>query len=260
LALAVLGCLVFPATTGWAADNREERTFGPDSFDLTGAGKFDVPGFRADIMPFGQQFTNGRDFTILVDSSGKAVGCRPRESGRGSRAFCDATMARGRFTMKSGLDLDFRRGTINLTVRSTSSAEIQRLLVAGSPAPIEPYSFGLDYEIPLKGVAVIFPDRSLPDGIVKIEQQDSRISRGRTWSYPTQALREGIEAEVFVLLTFDEKGRVATCRPQESSNTAWMAYRTCDAATWGISLKGPAREPIDGRNLAWQLKLNWRIP
>ena len=243
-----------------AVGTRVAMAFSQDSFDLTGAGKFDVPGFQTDLMPFGQQFADKRDFTILVDSSGKAIGCRAQQPGRASRVFCDAAMARGQFTVSKGLDLNFRRGTINLTVISTSTVEIQRFLVAGAPAPKEPYSFGFSYEIPLKGEAVIFPDRSLPEGVVQIDQKDSRIYRGRTWDYPTQALREEIEATVLALLTFDEKGRVATCHPQESTNTAWMAYRTCGAATWGVSLKGAAGEPIDGRKLAWQLRLNWRIP
>ena len=33
-----------------------------------------------------------------------------------------------------------------------------------------------------------------------------------------------------VLLTFNDAGQVATCRPLASSNTARMAYETCSAA------------------------------
>jgi hypothetical protein len=56
--------------------------------------------------------------------------------------------------------------------------------------------------------------------------------------YPRAALREGLEARVEVSLTFDDGGRVATCRPILSSNSARIAYETC----YEVRRRGAARQ------------------
>ena len=72
--------------------------------------------------------------------------------------------------------------------------------------------------------------------------------------YPRSALRSEIRAAVVVVVGFDAKGTVASCRPVESTNTARMAYETCKAASGSFRLKNtPDARPF-------VLSIGWDIP
>lgn len=220
--------------------------FMDDRFDVTGAGVLELGDLDEVLGPFGSDFGDGREglpFELTVDAGGAVIGCTVQGAPRleqAGEALCSHAMANGRFRQSPGLMLDYTQATYRLTVRYSSDRA-----ASGRRA------FYTNTGFPYQGVAVLFGLFDLPPEEERMAVADVRLAG---MEYPLAALREGLEGRVEVLLTFNPGGRVATCRPIRSTQTARLAYETC------FEVRRIARliNPPDTRTLF--LATRWMLP
>lgn len=232
VAAAAVLALVQAAPT--AAQDRVEVTFEGDVFDVTGAGVLDLGILDDALIPFRRHFAKGReplDVEVVIDADGAVRDCRteaaPQLAAAG-KALCDQALRVGRFRQHPLLVLDYTSATYRLSIRSHSS----------KPAKGEAW-FQAYTAYPFYRSAVAFGSYAIPAKDQRLTLADLRHAM---MAYPRRALEYAIEAQVVVAVTFDAKGRVASCRPIRSSNTARIAYDTCLAAQRGLSLLNPPDE------------------
>lgn len=222
-----------------AAQDRAEVVFGGDVFDVTGAGVLDLGNLDDVLMPFRRVFGQGRErlgVEVSIDAAGVVQDCRFDPDDKlapSGKALCAEALRMGRFRQFPGLVLDYTRATYRLSIRSHSGTPIK-----GEAA------FRMSTAYPLERRAVIFGSYTMPADDERLTLADLS---NRPMQYPRDALQNAIEAQVVVAVTFDEQGRVASCRPVRSSNTARIAYDTCLEARRGFSL----RNPPDARTYVW---------
>ncbi|MFC3097539.1 energy transducer TonB [Alteraurantiacibacter palmitatis] len=193
--------------------------FVQDLFDVTGAGALDLGELDTVLAPFRRDFDDGLErlpLELTVDAAGKVIGCAvhgPPRLALAGQALCAHALANGRFAPNPVLVLDYTAATYRLTVRRSSDRAR-----AGAP------EFHASTGFPYQGLAVRFGLIDLPPVEEGISLSDVQLAG---LEYPTAALREGPEGRVEVLITFNQAGRVETCRPIRSDNTARLAYETC---------------------------------
>lgn len=243
-ARVVASALAFCAAIPLAAQETGEVTFGGEVFDVTGAGTLDLGDLDAVLKPFRRQFENWTDdvkLELVIDADGAVLDCRsiadePRV--KAGAALCAHAQAVGRFRKDPWLSLDYTRAAYQLTVR-------QRIVRQEGES-----QFAVSDAYPLERQAIVFGDEVLPPEDQRLAKADVRIM---PMEYPRLALRTHVEARVVAALTFDEAGKVATCRPVTSSNTARIAYETCTQARTKVRLlKAPDPRP-------YVLIVNWYI-
>lgn len=247
--LAAVGGLTVLATSlnAQTAAPRERPTveFSGDVFDVTGAGLLELGDFDAVLSPFHRDFAKGEarlDVEVTIDRSGAVIACQAGGDDRVSaagQALCTHALAKARFEQFSLLDLDYNKATYSLTIRSRVD-KVKR----GESRFVTSIPF--TYE----RIRVRFGEYVLPPVEERLTQSDLRMT---PMSYPPLALRNAIEAEVAVSITFDETGRAVKCRPIHSSQTARMAYETCMAARRHVRLLNPP----DPRPYVWRTV--WKI-
>lgn len=190
-----------------------------DRFDVTGAGLLDLGDIDEVLGPFRDDFGDGLEglpIELTVDAAGAVIHCTAQVApamDQARRAFCDHALANGRFVQNRLLVLEYTSATYRLTVRHQSDrarAGLRRFYTSTG--------------FPHQGVAVQFGLFDMPPQEERLALSDIQLAG---MEYPLAALREGLEGRVEVLLTFNEAGRVATCRPIRSSNSARLAYETC---------------------------------
>lgn len=224
------------------AQDRTEVTFGGDVFDVTGAGVLDLGILDDALTPFRRHFAKGREplgVEVIIDADGAVQDCRieaaPQLAAAG-KALCDQALRVGRFRQYPLLVLDYTSATYRLSIRSHSSKPVK------GEAEFRAYT-----AYPFYRSAVTFGSFTIPDEDQRLTFADLRYAM---MAYPRDALEYAIEAQVVVAVTFDAKGRVASCRPIRSSNTARIAYDTCLAAGRGVRL----RNPPDERPYVWSTR------
>lgn len=212
------------------------------TFDVTGAGVLDLGDLDVLLGPFRRAFDNGRQslaVELTLDPAGAVVACSTQGAQRldeAGNALCARALAHGRFTRADFIVIRYEQATYRMTVNMSNDRAV----------PEQP-QFYTSTSFPLERTAVTFAPYSIPPEEERLLLSDLRLI---SLTYPAVALRNAIEARVEVLLTFGESGRVATCRPLYSSNTARMAYETCREARTGLRL----RNPPDDRALAFAAK------
>lgn len=238
-ACAGVAAFALVQTVSTAAQDRAELTFGGDVFDVTGAGVLDLGILDEVLTPFRRHFAQGREplgVEVTIDADGAVQDCRieaaPQLATAG-QALCEHALRVGRFRPYPLLVLEYTRATYRLSIRSHSS----------KPTKGEA-EFRANTAYPFYRSAVTFGSYTIPPEDQRLTFADLRYA---TMAYPRDALEYAIEAQVVVAVTFDAEGRVATCRPIRSSNTARIAYDTCLAAQRGFSL----RNPPDERPYVW---------
>ena len=193
--------------------------FDGGTFDVTGAGLLDLGDIDEVLGPFRRDFGDGLDglpLELTVDAAGAVISCSAQGAPRlepAGQALCAHAVANGRFTKTPMLVLDYTLATYRLKVRRSSDRAR-----GGSRA------FYTNAGFPYQGIAVRFGWFDLPPEAERLTVNDVQLAG---MEYPTAVLREGLGGRVEVLLTFNEAGRVATCRPIASSNSARLAYETC---------------------------------
>jgi len=228
-----------------AAQDRTEVIFGGDVFDVTGAGVLDLGILDDALMPYRRVFDQGRErlgVDVTIDAAGTVQDCRfdaNEKLALAGKALCAQALRVGRFQPYPGLALDYTRATYRLSIRSHT----------GKPAKGEA-TFRVSTAYPLEGRPVTFGSYTIPPEGERLTLADLEY---REMTYPRDALQNAIEAQVIVAVTFDEEGRVATCRPVRSSNTARIAYDTCREARHGFRL----RAAPDARPYVWVTQ--WRL-
>jgi hypothetical protein len=239
---AVLACVqAMPAV----AQDQAEIIFVGDVFDVTGAGVLDLGILDEALMPFRRGFDQGRerlDVELTINAAGTVQDCRfdPNEKlAPAGKALCTQALRVGRFQPYPGLVLDYTSATYRLSIRSHT----------GQPNKGDA-TFRMSTAYPFEGRPVTFGSYAIPPENERLTLADLQY---RSMEYPRDALQNDIEAQVIVAVTFDEHGRVTTCRPVRSSNTARIAYDTCLEARRGFSL----RKAPDARPYVWVTQ--WRI-
>ncbi|MFC3101152.1 hypothetical protein [Altererythrobacter lauratis] len=193
--------------------------FTEDRFDVTGAGLLDLGNLDAVLSPFASNFGDGLDglpLELTVDATGAVTACTAGCSSlleAAGQALCAHALAHGRFVQNPLLALDYTAATYRLIVRYQSDR-----------AQSGRRSFYVSTGFPYQGMAVRFGFFPLPPAEESLRVADVALAG---MEYPLAALREGLEGRAAVLVTFRESGRVASCRPMFSSNTARLAYETC---------------------------------
>lgn len=232
------------AAPGAAAD-WSEITFGPEAHDVTGAGELDL-GIIDDVLKAHRRaFAKGRErlkVAVTVDAGGAVLDCRYEGADdlqAAGKALCEHALQAGRFRRDPLLDLDYARATYSFSVYGHG----------GKPVPGEAF-FRLAPSYPLERRKIVFGAYAIPPDDQRLRLADLNY---RTMSYPPDALRNAIEAEVVVAVTFDARGKVARCRPVQSSNTARIAYETCFEAQRSFAL----RAAPDPRPYVW--RTYWRL-
>lgn len=225
-----------------AAQDRAEAAFGGDFFDVTGAGVLDLGGLDDVLTPFRRHFAKGGEplgVEVTVDADGAVQDCRidaaPQLSTAG-KAVCEHALRVGRFRQYPLLVLDYTRATYRLSIRS------HRNKPAKGEAEFRTYT-----AYPFYGSAVTFGSYTIAPPEARLTSADIDL---KMMSYPSAALQNAVEGQVIVAVSFDAEGRVATCRPIRSSNTARMAYDTCREAQRGFRL----RNPPDARPYIWSTR------
>lgn len=204
------------------AQDQLEITFAGDMYDVTGAGTLELGDIDAVLTPYRREFRDGREalgLDVTVDVAGAVQECRADASEQFSGAglaLCEHALKIGRFRAYPFLALDYQQATYRLTVRGRQER----------PAKGEPV-FLIAPAYPLEGKAVRFGDYPIPPADQRLALADFKYT---PMDYPIAAMRNAIEARVIVAMTFDGEGRMVTCRPVHSSNTARIAYETCLAA------------------------------
>jgi hypothetical protein len=240
-ASAAVAALALIAPWPAQAQSREPVTFQGETFDLTGASTFELPGLDPVLKPFRREFRDGASLAIelVVDPAGMVQDCRAASGSALSpagTAFCRHVRAAGHFRVYPLLVLDYTCANLEITIRrreQRSDAETEFALS-------QPYS--------LEGQAVRFGSFVVPPTDQRLTLQDLSY---RPMEYPSLALRSYIEAQVVVVLSFNETGRVATCRPVFSSNTARMAYETCMEARSKFRLLNPPDARVFAVSTRW---------
>ncbi|GAA0767173.1 hypothetical protein FHS52_001721 [Erythromicrobium ramosum] len=239
---AVLACVqAMPAV----AQDQAEIIFGGDVFDVTGAGVLDLSILDGALMPFRRAFDQGRErlgLELTIDAAGTVQDCRfdaNEKLAPAGKALCTQALRVGRFQPYPGLVLDYTSATYRLSIRSHT----------GQPIKGEA-TFRMSTAYPFEGRPVTFGSYAIPPENQRLTLADLQY---RAMEYPRDALQNAIEAQVIVAVTFDEQGRVSTCRPVRSSNTARIAYDTCLEARRGFSL----RKAPDARPYVWVT--HWRL-
>ncbi len=228
-----------------AAQDRAEVIFGGDVFDVTGAGVLDLGILDDALMPFRRAFDQGRErlgVEVTIDAAGTVQDCRfdaNEKLAPAGKALCAQALRVGRFRPYPRLVLDYTRATYGLSIRSHT----------GQPIKGEA-TFKVSTAYPFEGRPVTFGSYVIPPENERLTVADLEY---RAMEYPRDALQNDIEAQVIVAVTFDEQGRVTTCRPVRSSNSARIAYDTCLEARRGFSL----RKAPDARPYVWVTQ--WRI-
>lgn len=227
------------------AQDQTEIIFGGDVFDVTGGGVLDLGILDEALMPFRRDFDQGRerlDVELIINADGTVQDCRfdaNEKLAPAGKALCTQALRVGRFTPYPGLVLDYASATYRLSIRSH----------AGQPIKGEA-TFRASIGYPFERRPVTFGSYAIPPETERLSLADLQY---RSMEYPRDALQNEIEAQVIVAVSFDEQGRVSTCRPVRSSNTARIAYDTCREARRGFSL----RKPPDARPYVWVT--HWRI-
>ncbi len=217
---AALACVSLSVPS--AAQDRPEIHFGGAVYDVTGAGRLDLGDINAVLLPFFRNFGDGAarlDVEVTVDRSGSVIACRSEGSSEvtdAGNALCDHALAEGQFEPFQKLVLDFTQASYRFSVSA------KRVNPAWNF-----WRFDEETSYPLAGVAVRFDGFAIPPEQQRLNSSDVKAN---AMDYPLSALRNEIEAQVVVALTFDAEGMVASCRPVYSSNTARMTYETCLAA------------------------------
>lgn len=195
------------------------RLFVDNRFDVTGAGLLELGDLDAVLVPFRSDFGDGLvglPIEVTVDAAGAVIGCTAQGPSRleaAGQALCAHARAQGRFVKNPLLVLEYTQATYRLTVRYPSDrAQSGRRRFHSAAA------------FPYQGIAVSFGLFPLPPAEERLPMAEVSLAG---MEYPLAALREGLEGRVEVLVTFGENGRVASCRPLFSSNTARLAYETC---------------------------------
>lgn len=238
---AAAALVLFQATPS-AAQDRAEVMFGGEVFDVTGAGELDLGILDDALTPFRRHFAQRREplgVEVTIDADGAVQDCRieaaPRLAAAG-KALCEQALRVGRFRQHPLLVLDYTRATYRLSIRS------HRDKPAKGEAEFRAYT-----AYPFYRSAVIFGSYTITPGEARLTSADIDL---KMMSYPSAALQNAVEAQVIVAVTFDAEGRVASCRPIRSSNTARIAYDTCREAQRGFSL----RNPPDARPYVWSTR------
>ncbi|WP_160761221.1 energy transducer TonB [Erythrobacter ramosus] len=227
------------------AQDQAEIIFGGDVFDVTGAGVLDLSILDGALMPFRRAFDQGRErlgLELTIDAAGTVQDCRfdaNEKLAPAGKALCTQALRVGRFQPYPGLVLDYTSATYRLSIRSHT----------GQPIKGEA-TFRMSTAYPFEGRPVTFGSYAIPPENQRLTLADLQY---RAMEYPRDALQNAIEAQVIVAVTFDEQGRVSTCRPVRSSNTARIAYDTCLEARRGFSL----RKAPDARPYVWVT--HWRL-
>lgn len=235
--------LCFPVSL--AAQDRAEVTFGPDAFDVTGAGELDLGPLDPVLSPLRQKLKNyaGLKVTLTLDPAGKPVACvpdRPEEYAEATQALCAHALKTGRFRRHPAITLDYEQATYRLSVWYHEDRRGE----AGE-------TFQTSEIYPFERTRVRFAGVELPPEDQRLTLADLNYE---PMEYPRSALSSYIKAAVVVVLGFDAEGRVASCRPFESTNTARMAYETCKAAADSFRLKNAP----DARSFV--VSIAWNIP
>lgn len=241
--LAATAALVLLVASPASAQSAEVR-FGGEVYDVTGAGRLDLGSIDAVLKPFRREFRrfDGLSFTMTVDAAGAVTDCTPEaaeEHPAAAEALCEHALEAGRFHRDPRLVLDYTRATYRL--RLFARAE-DRLPATG---------FYESSAYPLSETSVHFGEPALPPEDRRLSQAD--LVAAGLMDYPQAALQNEIAAQVVAVLTFDEAGAVASCRPVFSSRTARMAYETCLAAARTYRL----RQAPDARPFV--LSVRWLI-
>ncbi|WP_301751206.1 energy transducer TonB [uncultured Erythrobacter sp.] len=239
---AVLACVqALPAV----AQNHAAIIFGGDVFDVTGAGVLDLGILDEALMPYRRAFDQGRErlgVELTINAADTVQDCRVDANAKlapAGKALCAQALRVGLFRPYPGMVLDYTSATYRLSIRSHT----------GQPIKGEA-TFKVSTAYPFDGQPVTFGSYVIPPENERLTLADLQY---RSMEYPRDALQNDIEAQVIVAVTFDEQGRVTTCRPVRSSNTARIAYDTCLAARRGFSL----RKAPDARPYVWVT--HWRL-
>lgn len=222
-----------------------EVTFGPENWDVTGAGSLAMPGWEALLMSDARLFArDGLVLGLQVDAAGKVLACSADgvagKRGRLAKKLCKHALATGQFLPRPKIELAYRQASLAITVRSFKDRDGK-------------WQLRLDDVIGLQGTVVAFPEGALPPVAEMLTNGEIAIA-SLYMDYPSRALREGIEADVSIHARFADDGRVQTCRPLRSSNTAWMAYATCNL----VIRRARNRVQADGRR-EWVGMVRWRL-
>ncbi|WP_086734708.1 hypothetical protein [Erythrobacter colymbi] len=220
-------------------------TFGPDSFDVTGAGEFDLGPLDPVLGPLRENLAPNAWMTVALtlDAAGKPLACvpdRPEEYAEATQALCAHALKTGRFRRHPAVTLDYEQATYQLSVWYHEGRRGEK----GE-------EFQTSENYPLERTRVRFADIELPPADQRLSIADLDYE---PMSYPRSALSMDLRANVVVVLGFDAEGRVASCRPFESTNTARMAYETCKAAADSFRLKNAP----DARSFV--VSIAWNIP
>lgn len=228
-----------------AAQDWSELTFGGEVFDVTGAGELDLGIIDNALGRYRGAFSRGRQRLIgevTIDPNGAVIGCRFEADPAlevAAKALCAQALGQGQFRQDPILELDYSRATYRFVISGH----------AGEPVKGEAL-FQLRPAYPLERNTITFGSYAIPAEAERLTLAD--LER-QMMSYPRDALRNAIEAEVVVAVTFDAEGRAARCRPVRSSNTARIAYDTCFEARLGFRL----RNAPDPRPYVWITQ--WRL-
>ncbi|MBU7581242.1 MAG: hypothetical protein KAF27_12395 [Porphyrobacter sp.] len=222
-----------------------EIAFGPETFDVTGAGQLDLGIIDDALNAHRRAFAQGRarlKVEVTVNAAGLVQECRFEGEGAlqpAGEALCAQALQVGRFRQAPLLELDYARATYRLSVYGH----------AGQPVPGEAF-FRMSPDYPLERRRVTFGTYPIPPEGERLSLADLNY---RFMTYPREALKNAIEAEVVVAVTFDGQGKPMRCRPVRSSNTARIAYETCFEAQRSFSLKSAP----DSRPYVWLTQ--WRL-
>lgn len=223
--------LAFVQALPLAAQDHAEVVLRGDVFDVTGAGVLDLGMLDEALMPFLRAFGQGRErlgIEVTIDAAGAVQECRFEADDNlapAGKALCAQALQVGRFSQFPVLALDYTRAVYRLSIRSHTD----------KPAKGEAV-FRILAAYPLERRRVTFGSYPIPADHERLTLADLEYS---LMEYPRDALRNAIEAQVVVAVTFDGQGRVASCRPIRSSNTARIAYDTCLEAQRGFRLRNP---------------------
>lgn len=243
--LAVSGAVLMAGPA--LAQEADPLVLAGDRFDVTGAGTLEPGDVDAVLQPFHDPARNlylgTINLELVVDRAGAVTECSNADGtplAEAALALCDHLRAKGRFTLDPLLVLDFTRATYRVSFGTRYN-----------PQSGDPTFRVFDTAYPLERVHVLFGSDAIPPEDQRLTLADLHYE---PMDYPRSALRSEIRAGVVVDLRFDAEGKVASCRPLESSNTARMAYETCKAAAGSFRLKNAP----DAR--AFVLSINWNIP
>ncbi len=174
----------------------------------------------------------GEAFTLVMTGKVGAAGCSILYNPFGvadSEAVCKAWIAAGRpglSTRPSSQRATGKPKRARIAARTPSRSDLVEVFIK---VDLNAREVLLDERLLLKNLDIVYPAVPLDQSTPKVGNGTLQNSISST-GYPRQALIEEIGGRVKVIVGFEREGSPLSCRPVQSSGTAYLDNATCEIA------------------------------